>query len=158
MVPVDGYIGEHIYQIDSQLGQAPYTKVSVDVSLIAAANVLIDTRPASPSGAGRWKLVSVDIRMKTAITGAGSPTSVISIGSTSSGQQIVLNQTIDGYKTVGMIVGGLALATLGVDMSQTNGFEAIYPASQQIYVNVAPAGSPATGLVTIYLLWQGLLL
>lgn len=157
--PIDGYIGEHIAKIDKQIGlNAPaYSTVSVDVGLTAAANVLIDTRPSSPSGAGRWKLISIDIRVKVAISGSGSPNSVISVGSTSGGQQIVTNQTVDGYKTVGTNVGGLALLTLGSDMGQSNGFEALYPASQQIYANVAPSGSPSTGTVTIYLIWQGLL-
>lgn len=153
--PIDGYIGEHIAKIDQQLGlNLLYSTLSMDVSLTALANVLIDTRPANPSGAGRWKLISIDIRVKIAISGSGSPSSIISVGSTSGGQQIVINQTIDGYKTVGTIVGGLALSSLGSDMSQSNGFEAVYPASQQMYANITPSGSPSTGTVTIYLVWQ----
>jgi hypothetical protein len=132
------------------------TSVAIDVSLTATANTLIDTRPASPSGINRWKLVSIDVRLKTAITGGGSPSAAISVGSTSGGQQIVLSQTVLPAVAVGTIIGGFSLSTLGSDMSQANGFEAMYPASQAIYANVTATNSPATGAVTIYLVWQAL--
>ena len=157
--PIDGYIGEHIARIDNRLGQAapsPYIAVSFDIDLTATANTLIDTRPASPSGPGRWKLISIDLRLKTAITGGGSPSSAISIGSTSGGQQIVLSQTIIPAVTVGAIIGGFALTSLGSDMAQSTGFEAIYPASQTIFANVTETNSPATGVVTVYIIWQSL--
>jgi hypothetical protein len=125
-----------------------------DIDLTTTANTVIDTRPATPTGPGRWKLVSIDLRVKVAVTGGGTPSSVISIGSTSSGQEIILNQTILPAATVGSIVGGLSLVTLGTDMSQINGFEAIYPASQEVWANVTESGSPATGVLTAYLLWQ----
>ena len=125
-----------------------------DIDLTTTANTVIDTRPATPTGPGRWKLVSIDLRVKVAITGGGTPSSVVSIGSTSGGQEIILNQTILPAATVGSIVGGFSLVTLGTDMSQINGFEAIYPASQAIYASVTESGSPATGVLTAYLLWQ----
>jgi len=157
--PIDGYIGEHIARIDTRLGQAapsPYIAVSFDIDLTTTANTLIDTRTSSPSGSGRWKLISIDLRVKTAITGGGSPSSAISIGSTSGGQQIVVSQTIIPSVAVGSIVGGFALTSLGSDMSQSTGFEAIYPASQAIFANVTETNSPTTGAVTVYIIWQSL--
>lgn len=131
--------------------------VAVDVDLTTTANTVIDTRPASPSGINRWKLMSIDLRVKVEVTGSsGSPSSVISIGSTSGGQEIVLDQTVLPATSIGTIVGGFSLASLGTDMSQVNGFEAMYPASQAIYANVTQTDSPDTGTVTAYLLWQGL--
>lgn len=133
-----------------------FVTLAVDINLTTTGNNVIDTRPASPPGPGRWKLVSIDLRVKVAITGGGSPSSIISIGSTSGGQQIVINQTILPAATVGSIVGGFALGTLGSDMTQVTGFEAMYSASQEIWANVTASGPPATGTITAYLVWQGL--
>jgi hypothetical protein len=127
--------------------------MAVDIDLTVNGSSVIDTRPATPTGQGRWKLMSIDLRLKV---GLGSGSSIISIGSTSGGQQIVLNQTILPATSVGTIVGGFALNTLGSGMSQVTGFEVVYPASQQIWANVTPSGSPSTGTITAYLLWQGL--
>jgi hypothetical protein len=127
--------------------------LAVDIDLTVTGNSVIDTRPESPTGLGRWKLMSIDLRLKD---GLESGSSIISIGSTSSGQEIILNQTILPATTVGSIVGGFALNTLGSNMSQVTGFEVIYPFLQQIWANVTVSGSPSTGTVTAYLLWQGL--
>ncbi len=132
------------------------TQVIVDISLTSTANTIIDTRPASPSGINRWKLVSIDLRLKTAITGGGTPSATISIGSTSGGTEIVITQSVTSSTPVGTIVGGFQLTSLGSDMSQGTGFEAMYPASQNIYANVVETGTPSTGTVTAYLLWQEL--
>ncbi|MCK9567754.1 hypothetical protein M0R72_02240 [Candidatus Pacearchaeota archaeon] len=132
-----------------------FASVAIDVSLTTTSNTIIDTRPANPSGINRWKLVSIDVRLKTAITGSGIPSAIFSVGSTSGGQQVVLNQSIIEATAVGTIIGGLALSTLGTDMSQSNGFEAMYPASQELYANVTTSGSVSTGEVTVYLMWQG---
>jgi cation transporter-like permease len=99
--------------------------------------------------------MSIDLRVKVAVTGGGTPSSVIRIGSTSGGQEIILDQTILPAATVGSIVGGFSLNTLGADLSQITGFEAVYPASQEVWANVTESGSPATGTITAYLLWQG---
>jgi len=127
-----------------------------DIDLTTTANTAIDTRPSTPTGPGRWKLKSIDLRLKVAITGVGTPSSVLSIGAVSGEQQIVVDQTVTDSSTVGSSVGGFALGTLGFDMSQSTGFEAMYPAGQAIYANVTQSGNPATGTVTAYLLWQGL--
>jgi hypothetical protein len=126
-----------------------------DIDLTTTANTVIDTRPATPTGPGRWKLVSIDLRLKVAITGGGTPSSIVSIGSTSGGQEVVLNQTVLPATSVGTIVGGFSLSSLGANMSQITGFESIYPASQEIWANVTASGPPATGTLTAYLLWQG---
>jgi len=128
---------------------------AVDIDLTTTGNPVVDTRPATPTGLGRWKLKSIDLRLKVAITGSGSPSSTLSIGSTSGGQQVVIDQEVTSSTTVGSSIGGFALGTLGADMNQTTGFEAIYPASQVIYANVTQSGDPTTGTVTAYLLWQG---
>jgi len=129
---------------------------AIDIDLTTTANTVIDTTPSSPSGSNRWKLMSIDLRLKVALSGGSTPSSVISIGSTSGGQQIVIDQTVVEATTAGTIIGGFSLTSLGTDMSQTNGFEAMYSASQDIYANVTQTGSPTTGTVTAYLLWQGL--
>lgn len=130
--------------------------LAVDISLTTSANTAIDTRPATPTGINRWKLISIDLRLKVAVTGGGTPSASVTIGSTSGGNQIVTAQTINTSTAVGSIVGGFALNSLGSDMSQTTGFESFYPASQSIYANVTATGSPSTGTLTAYLLWQGL--
>ena len=135
---------------------SPIVLVTVDLDLTTTANPVIDTRPSSPTGGGRWKLISIDLRVTVQMTGSGTPSSTLSIGSTSGGQEIVLTQTILPAATVGTIVGGFALSSLGSDMAQANGFEALYPAGQTIYANVTQSGTPATGTVTAYLLWQEL--
>lgn len=127
-----------------------------DIDLTTTAVTLIDTRPTTPTGPGRWKLVSIDLRVKVAITGGGTPSATVKIGSTSGGQEIVLSQTVLPATSVGSIIGGFALGSLGVDMSQATGFEAIYPAGQSIYADVTSTGTPATGVVTAYLVWQAL--
>ena len=130
--------------------------VQADIDLTTTAITTIDTRSASPTGPGRWKLVSIDLRVKVAVTGGGTPSATVKVGSTSGGQEVILSQTVLPAATVGSIVGGFALNTLGSDMSQINGFEAVYPASQIIYADVTASGPPATGTLTAYLLWQGL--
>jgi hypothetical protein len=130
--------------------------MAVDIDLTTTGNYLIDTRPSTPTGPGRWKLMSIDLRVKVAVTGSSTPSSTVSIGSTSGGQQIIINQVILPAATVGSIVGGFALNTLGSDMGQSTGFEAVYPAGQLIYANVTVSGTVATGTATAYLLWQGL--
>jgi hypothetical protein len=140
---------------DPAAGTTLVTK-AIDIDLTTTANTVIDTTPSSPSGSNRWKLMSIDLRLKVALSGGSTPSSVISVGSTSGGQQIVIDQTVVEATTLGTIIGGFSLTSLGTDMSQTNGFEAMYSASQDIYANVTQTGSPTTGTVTAYLLWQGL--
>jgi hypothetical protein len=139
-----------------ELSASPLKLVVYDIDLTTAGNPVIDTRPATPTGNGRWKLVSIDLRVKVALSGGTAPVAHVSIGSTSGGTQIVLDQTIDNTVTAGTIVGGLALTSLGSDLSQATGFEAIYPAGQNTYANVSVTGGPTTGVVTAYLMWQGL--
>ena len=127
--------------------------MAVDIDISASGSRVIDWRPAFPSGPGRWKLMSIDLRLKV---GLDSGSSILSIGTTSGGQQIVLNQTILPATSVGSIVGGFALGTLGSSMSQVTGFEVVYPAGQNTWANITTSGSPTTGTVTAYILWQGL--
>jgi len=145
---------------DSRIGGgAPLnTLVSVqtNIDLITTANTVIDTRPSSPPGPGRWKLVSIDLRVLTPVSGAPDSFSNVKIGSTPGGSEIILNQVIMPTSVTGDIVGGLSLMTLGTDMGQLNGFEAIYPASKTIYASVSGSGTLTSGEITAYLLWQGL--
>lgn len=126
-----------------------------DVDLTITATTTVDTRPALPVGPGRWKLIEIVLRMKVAVTSGGA-SAIVRVGSTSGGQEIVIDQTILPAASVGDIVGGFSLSTLGTDMSQATGFEAIYPASQSIYVDVTAAGAPEMGTLTAYLLWMAL--
>jgi hypothetical protein len=139
-----------------ELSASPLKLVTYDIDLTTAGNPIIDTRPATPTGNNRWKLVSIDLRVKVALSGGTTPTAQLSIGSTSGGTQIILDQVIDSSVAAGTIVGGFALTSLGAALSQATGFEAMYPAGQSTYANVAVTGSPTTGTVTAYLLWQGL--
>lgn len=126
--------------------------VEVDFGITTTGNTVIDTRPATPSGPGRWKLMSIDLRVKEALDFG---VSIVSIGSTSGGVEIVIDQTIVPATSVGSIVGGFSLLSLGMGMSQVTGFEGVYPASQDLWANVTVTGTPSTGIVTAYLLWQG---
>lgn len=140
----------------TSIGGSAFSNNSVDISIHDAGNVVIDTRPAVPSGINRWKLVSIDLRVKTALGGGTVPTASLSIGSAPGGSQIVAEQVIDSSTPVGTIVGGFSLSSLGAGMSQSTGFEAMYPASQAIYAGVTLTGAPTSGVVTAYLVWQGL--
>lgn len=130
-------------------------QVPVDISLTTSASTVIDTRPATPAGINRWKLVSIDLRLKTVLSGGTAPTATISIGTAAAGTQIVLPKLIDDTVVAGTIVGGFQLSSLGADMSQSTGFQSTYPAGQAIYANVAVTGAPTGGVATAYLLWQG---
>lgn len=126
-----------------------FTTVSADVNLRTSGVTIVDSRPDY----GRWKLVSIDLVIKTAIS-PGGVTAVVRVGSTSGGQEIVVDQTLTSSS--GGVVGGFALASLGSDMSQSNGFEAIYSAGQSIYVGVTVTGTPSAGMLTADLVWQEL--
>jgi hypothetical protein len=134
--------------------EIPLVGISSEVPLTANSDIVIDTRPASPTGIGRWKLLSIDLRLKTALIGTGSTT--VKVGSSIGGSEIVLSQTIINTDPVGGNVGGLALSTLGSAMDQANGFIGLFGAGQTINVNVAVSGVVTDGAVTIYLLWQAL--
>lgn len=128
--------------------------VEADFDITTDGNHIIDTRPATPSGAGRWKLMSIDLRVKVAFD--ATATAIVSVGSTSGGEEIIIEQTILSTSAVGSIVGGFSLLSLGMGMSQVTGFEGVYPASQDIWANVrATSGSATEGTITAYLLWQG---
>lgn len=140
-------------------GSSSYVTTYASVDLTAEQSAIIDVKPADPAGINRWKLLSIDLRVTDAIDvleGPGTPSAVVSIGSTEGGQEIVTNQTVDTTMPVGTIVGGLQLSTLGTDMSQATGFEAIYPAGQTIYATVTPSSDPApdVGSLTVYMVWQ----
>lgn len=151
------WVGSTWLRIDaSPVSPSPLIQVSVDVSLLTTESVLIDTRPVSPAGINRWKLVSADLRLKEVLSGGTAPTSIVSMGTEAAGTQIILGKSVDSSIVAGTILGGFALSTLGADMAQLTGFEVIYPAGQAIYVNVTATGAPTGGIVTGYLLWQAL--
>lgn len=126
-----------------------FSTVSFDVNLRATAITLIDTRPDY----GHWKLVSIDLLVKTAVA-PGGVSAVVRVGSTSGGQEIVVDQTVTSAAPA--VVGGFALASLGSDMSQSTGFEAIYSAGQSVYVGVTVTGTASAGMLTAHLVWQEL--
>jgi len=139
------------------VGGAPTNiKVSFDIDLTVAGNVVIDTRPAVPTGPGRWKLVSIDLRIKEALSGGTAPVAHLTIGSESAGNQVVTDQTINESVAVGSIIGGFALSSLGSDMSQSTGFEAMYPAEQQLFAGVSNTGVPTAGVVTAVMIWNAM--
>ncbi len=132
-------------------------QVSFDISLVNTSNQMIDVRPAIPAGNGRWLLISITLRIETALTGTAGCTTNLRIGSTAGGNEIVLDQLIDTTQGVGTVVGGLAIDSLGSSMSQHNGFQGAFPASQAFYAkSTFSVGTPAAGVVRAHLLWQAL--
>ena len=128
-----------------------------DIALASFTAQLIDSRPVLPTGPNRWLLVSITLRLKVAETGTGTPTLNLRIGSTSGGQEIVLDQLIATTNSVGDIVGGFAIASLGSGMSSDNGFQAVFPASQALYAkSIQVAGTTTGGIVTATMWWQAL--
>jgi hypothetical protein len=156
--PIDSWAGAFNELIDLWAApSSPYVEVINYVELTVTANTKIDERPATPTGPGRWMLVSVTCRLEVAITGAGSPSATFAIGSTEGGAEIVKAQTITSATTVGTIVGGFAIASLGTtDMAQANGFEGMYPAGQETWAAVVATNAPATGTVKIIEIWMAL--
>lgn len=127
----------------------PFTMVSQEVDLRSSGVTIIDTRPDW----GLWKLVSIDIVRKQTMA-PGGVSALVRVGSTSGGQEIVLEQSVTPSSS--SILGGLALASLGPEMSQSNGFQAVYGSLQNIYVSVTVSGTPTAGSLTVYLVWQEL--
>lgn len=138
-------------------GSGSLISTSFDIELQTTSDQLIDTRPAFPSGPNRWLLLSITLRLKTPLTGTSGCETNLRIGSTPGGQEIVLDQLIDDTMMTGIIVGGFASISLDTGMSQSNGFEAAYDASQNIYAkSTFSIGTPSGGVITAYLLWQEL--
>lgn len=150
----DGELHDSYLQIPA-LNQVTFDSVIADVDLTATAVTPIDARPAAPAGNGRWKLVSIELRVKVGVTGIGA-SATVRVGSTNGGDEIIKDQTVLVATPVGDIVGGLARASLGTDLPITNGYQAIYAAGQEIFVGVTIAGVPLTGVLTGYLVWQTL--
>ena len=132
---------------------------SVDVDLITASNDVVTayTLPATPTGAGRWVLRRALARVKVIPTGTGTPSNTFRLGSTSGGQEILLDFVVDSTATVGLISAGQALLSLGADMVAANGFEAVYAAGQAFYIKRTKGGTTVTGgAITLYLYFDGL--
>jgi hypothetical protein len=136
-----------------------YKIIAVDVNLITTGNDVVTayTLPTTPTGAGRWILTRVVPRVKVVPTGTGTPSNTFRVGSTSGGQEILLDFVCDSSNTVGQILAGQALLSLGSDMAAANGFEAVYAAAQAFYCKRTKGGTTVTGgAITLYFVFEGL--
>lgn len=107
------------------------------------------TVPASPTGAGRFVLTHIVIRLTTAITGSGTVT--VRCGTTVGGNDILVDAAWTSATAVGTQIG-ISIADLGTGMLAANGYELALAASAT--VNVRAATSSATissGAATAYL-------
>lgn len=100
----------------------------------------------------RFKLAEAFATLTTAIAGAGG-TSTFRLGSTSGGQEILLDWAIVvGTTAVGTLWGDQPATERGSDMAASRGFGAYYSASNQIYARSVASGANITaGVVTILL-------
>lgn len=133
--------------------------ISVDVDLITAGNdvVTIYTLPATPTGAGRWVLARALLRVKTVPTGTGTPSNTFRLGSTSGGQEILLDTVVSSASALGAIVAGESLLSLGSDLAAANGFETVYAAGQAFYLKRTKGGTTVTGgTVTVHLSFEAI--
>ncbi len=143
----------------TNLPTPPSVIASTDVGLITAANDVVTayTLPATPAGVGRWVLTKALVRVKTVPTGTGTPSNTFRLGSTSGGQEILLDFVVDSASTLGQIVAGQSLLGLGSDMLAADGFEAVYSAEQAFYLKRTKGGTTVTGgAVTLYLYFEAL--
>lgn len=134
--------------------------VSLDVDLITTTNdvVTVYTLPATPTGSGRWVLSRALLRVKVVPTGTGTPSNTFRLGSTSGGQEVLLDVVVDDTAALGAIVAGEALLSLGSDMLAANGFEAVYAAGQVFYLKRTKGGTTVTGgTVTVTLHFEAIL-
>ncbi len=107
------------------------------------------TVPADPTGAGRFLLKRALIRLSTALTGAGSL--ITRVGSTSGGQEVILDTAAITNATPVGILGGETVASLGADMAAANNYAKVYAAGQGFFVRLTPTGEVTGGAVTVYL-------
>ena len=100
----------------------------------------------------RFKLSEAFASLTTAIAGTGG-TSTFCLGSTSGGQEILLDWAIIvGTTAVGTLWGDQPATERGTDMLASRGFGAYYSASQSVYARSVASGANITaGVVTVLL-------
>ena len=136
-----------------------FVRQSVDVNLITTTNDVqtVYTLPATPTGSSRWVLREALLRVKTVPTGTGTPSNTFRLGSTSGGQEVLLDVVVNDSSALGSIAAGSALLSLGTDMVAANGFEAVYAAGQAFYLKRTKGGTTVTGgTVTVDLYFEAI--
>ena len=124
----------------------PQGDVSVSFASSGNADGTAFTVPASPSGAGRFVLSRVVVRLSTALTGSGSV--AVTVGATAGGQEFVTSQTVNSSSSVG-VIAGLNISTLGASMLATQGYEAVLAAGATVVVRCATTGTVSAGAIKV---------
>lgn len=122
---------------------------SVALTFGASGNVdgTAFTVPASPTGAGRFVLSRVVVRLATALTGSGSV--AVTVGTTAGGQQFITSLTVNNASVVG-VLAGLNIATLGASMLAVQGYEAVLDPGATVVVRCATTGTVSAGGIKVY--------
>lgn len=113
-----------------------------------SADATAFTVPASPTGAGRFLLTIVLVRETVLIVGSG--TVALRVGTTTGGNELMTDQVVSSATTVGTIVGGQDLATLGLSLIAGNGYSVILPAGTAVKIRATTTGTLSAGQATLY--------
>lgn len=106
------------------------------------------TVPSSPTGAGRFLLTLVMLRLDQQIVGSASVG--MRVGSTVGGLQFVTNQSINSGTALGQVSGGLNLTTLGSHFSASYGYTALLSAGDTVNFRASTTGTLSAGAATCY--------
>lgn len=106
------------------------------------------TVPATPTGDSRFLLTMVLLRLSQTVTGSASVG--LRVGTSVGGLQVVTPQTIDSGSSLGSIVGGLSLTSLGLLMSSSLGYTTPLSSSATVNFRASTTGSLTGGKATCY--------
>lgn len=115
-----------------------------------SADATVFTVPATPTGAGRFTLQRVEVRLSTALGASDTGTVAVRVGTTLGGNDIGTDQTITNATAQGVIFSGLSIATRGSAMLVANGYELSMAAGAQIFMRATTTGTITKGACTAY--------
>lgn len=112
-----------------------------------SVDLLAYTVPSSPTGPGRFVLTFVVVRLKTAITGSGSV--VIRAGTTTGGNDLLVDSAAWVAATPAGTVHGLGIAELGTAFTAARGYIAVLDAGATVKIRATTAGTISAGDATV---------
>jgi len=119
---------------------------------IAAATVTgvttVYTVPAQPAGINRLLYAGLLLRLEEALVGSGNI--VVRVGTTSGGNELLLDTAAITSATAAGSLWGLPLAELGATLSNLNGYAAALPAGQAIFLRQTVTGTITGGKFKLY--------
>jgi hypothetical protein len=115
-----------------------------------AVNAVAFTVPASPTGAGRFVLQRVYVRLETAMGGGDTGTVNVRVGSTVGGNEFATDQPVVAATTVGTIFSGLSAATRGASLLVANLYEGAMAAGATVNITATLTGVGTAGSCRAY--------